>query len=49
MPELGTVSVKVEVAAHVWMYHGKRKIVLDDIDAVEPIAEQIEAMRQRRA
>lgn len=49
MPELATVNVKVEVVAHVWMYHGKRKIVVDDIDAVESIAEQIDAMRMRRA
>lgn len=49
MPNLATVTLNVKVAAHVWMYHGKRKIVVDDIDAVEPIAEQIEAMRQRRA
>lgn len=40
------MTVKVEIAAHVWMYHDKWKMVCDDIDTVEPIAEQIEAMRR---
>jgi len=46
MADIATVNLKVEVAAHVWMYAGKHRLVVDDMDAVEPIAEAIEADRR---
>lgn len=44
MASLATVEVKV--TAHVWMYADKWRIVVEDHDAVEPIAEAIEAYRR---
>ena len=45
MADLGTIKCDVNLKVHVFMYCGTWRIIVDDIDAVEPIAEQMDAIR----
>lgn len=40
------LTVDLELHSHIWMYGNSFKCVVDDLDSVEPIAEQIDAVNK---